>query len=320
MIKFDFNEAVAQAKHDYPMETADITFIDATRREAPEQLKAALDAMSPVYRNWVMKSDDDDIQELIIQGIIDDIGPMGLQDPFTNKSILMFNPHVDIPKSVLSHEASKFLVFNHELGHLILKGGCMSEILRDLKDLKLHRESDQPEIAKLINKDEQLRENMADGFGVTRGLAQGWLTVEDVEKIALLRAKDTIELRDGSHLTTLTLDSIVVDAKAANFMRLSPREVKAIASAHAALCTPTSAEAKIVSKLGHVSFKLATAMSRALKDNPADISHAAYIAARVLEAELATDKTLQPPEKRRLEGILAERKMKVPPLGALKKT
>lgn len=319
MIKFDFNEAAAQAKHDYPMETADITFIDATRREAPDQLKAALDAMSPAYRKWILESDDEDIQELVMLRMIDDIGAMGFQDPFTNKAVLMFSPHVNMPKNVLSPEASKFMVFNHELGHLILKGGVMAEILRDLKDLQLHREADQSEIMKIIDKDEPKRENLADGFGAARGLAQGWLTVADVEKIALSRAKDAIDARDASHLTTLTLDSIVADAKTANFMSLSPREIKAIATAHAALCTPTSAEAKIVSKLKHVSFKLATAMSRALKDNPADISHPAYIAARILEAELATDKTLQPPEKRRLEGILAERKMKVPPLGALKK-
>jgi hypothetical protein len=76
-------------------------------------------------------------------------------------------------------------------------------------------------------------ENVADAFAALRHLQRFGGETEDLDYCAWKRAM--IFMRSGatSHLTTFTVDKIVLDSRSADFMSLSPQETAAIARAYA---------------------------------------------------------------------------------------
>jgi hypothetical protein len=81
-------------------------------------------------------------------------------------------------------------------------------------------------------------ENLADAYAALRHLQRFGGKAEDIDYCAWKRAMIFMETGSTSHLTTFTIDKIIVDRKSADFMSLTPQETAAIARSYAKKNTP----------------------------------------------------------------------------------
>ena len=81
-------------------------------------------------------------------------------------------------------------------------------------------------------------ENMADAYASLRHLQRFDGDTADLDYCAWKRAMVFMQTGATSHLTTFTVDKIIIDQKTADFLSLSPKETAAIAKDYARLNTP----------------------------------------------------------------------------------
>jgi hypothetical protein len=135
-----------------------------------------------------------------------------------------------------------------------------------------------------------LSENTADAFAVLRHLQRFGETDKDIDYCGWKRAVDFMRTGVTSHLTTFTVDKILLDKKSADFLSLSPAETAAIARDYARRNTLKSAPLKKLVKdfrplrklPPREAFKrLATITMKAPPD-----SETFYLGARILQGAL----------------------------------
>ena len=275
-IPFDFAKAVAEAKRDYPAETRNITFIDIDAPDAPAQYAAWMDKLkSPQSHARAAYSGADKLTA--------DMGAfaMGFEGHVV---VAVHGQKPDRPAGKAEGiPQGRWLqyVFDHELGHAIVKGGMKDGIL---------------------NPPPNFKESIADSFAVLRGLRNGTLDRSDIREIADARVEEFMT-RQGlpqQHLTTMALDALVINPKQIDFCSLSNAEIKAVARDYAKAFSNDQKTnlALIGSKFCHEGGRLSDSNLQShvknlvkLAETAPPESSAFYIALRALKTPLA-EKTL----------------------------
>ncbi len=303
---FDFEAEVEKARAEYPAETKDITFIHVNDEDAVEQLAKAFESMTPVYRRWLLETDGESVSSLAAEMILSDISTFSTRDPFNGKAVLVFDPLSVLTGIDVGRQAMKRFAFRHELAHMLINEANGAQTIASLTQYDIANADDHPQVQAILDEEECLHENICDTFAAISGLKEKWLRPEEVSAIALDRARTSLFHRDVTHLTTLALDKLVLGDRDANFVSLTPQEIKKIAAEHGRLYTPEAAEAeKIRTMLHHKTCSLRTAMTRVLTGkSTAKGEYACHLATRILENELTNDNKIPAPERHRITAIL----------------
>jgi len=195
---FSFARAVDDARRDFPKETANTTFIDGSADDAHEKLYAWAVAQKFRTIEW----------ERILLPQFE--GKQAGVVPGHNGGMLMIM-HPDRPSNVFPGATDKcnHYTFDHELGHLVAPKGTGRDVAPDLA------------------------ENVADSFAVLRGLQRGTLVKQDLAALSAHRDSGFLLYGGLSHLTSMAIDSIIINPRHTDFMSLSPLQTARIATRHA---------------------------------------------------------------------------------------
>lgn len=208
-LRFDFNKAVDDARRDFPSATAKVTFFDLDAPDIDAQMQKFYEGLSPAAQKNVDNIRVNNPEFLTGQGSpaawrsADGSGvgvliAYGTRTHLNEIEQMAFNPS----------EAAKRLnfTFQHELGHLVVKradtGGDYSE-------------------------------HAADAFAVLRGFQSRFLDRRDVKEIADGRAMLGWFNCDVTHITSMSLDALIINPKQKDFMNLSPADTAKVAARHA---------------------------------------------------------------------------------------
>lgn len=234
MSKFVFQDAVAKAKRDYPAETRNITFIDGSAPDAREQVAAWVKKnINTDYMKWVMPNNS---KESIIDNIAHSAMKQSffaMKDPVSQKGLMFFDEKQAQENLPLDRDAKLHYMFNHELGHLVMKDATASDLYNT------HKNTPYAFLRGVVTQAVLESENKADSFGALKSYAEGHLDADDLRTIAAGRAQAMIANNMSSHLTAMSLDALSISADMGQFISLKPAEIKAIAAEHARLYCPT---------------------------------------------------------------------------------
>lgn len=204
-LSFDFNKVARKALQDHPELKKDILFVDATNDNqiASHSTLTALD-------------DDDDAQyELnktvsLAKKLQTSFAQAIMIDSKKTIKALVFHPD----RHPLFDQNNRIIdaigTIDHELGHLLSP-----------------------------NADRAYGENVADAYAVLRHLQRFDGQTTDIGYAAWKRAMVFIMAGHTSHLTTFTIDRILLDQQSANFVTLTPAQTVAIARDYAKAHTPS---------------------------------------------------------------------------------
>lgn len=195
--KFDFDQVVAQARRDFPEETAQTTFINGDDPDALDQL----------YQ-WAVSQRKRTIEWDNMEPYVDNKRPFST-DSRDGATVLMMHPSNPTQSFPGDPDKSNFLTFDHELGHIVAPKGMGKHIPADVTEL------------------------VADSFAAIRGLQRGSLTKQDVQTMANHRDAGFLLYSGLSHLTSMSLDAIVINPKNIDIASLSPKEIGQVAKRHA---------------------------------------------------------------------------------------
>lgn len=204
-LKFDFNEAVAEARRDYPAETARTTFFRLPaffwRRRVRQWVAEVNGAPQPKLAAEIIK-DIERNKSALTSTIVKDGQTFTLITMETSKP--RFND--------VLHSLS--FLFNHELGHVVAPNGLPAGV-RD----PVTRE----------------HERTADIFGLLRGVKQGSLSARDGFILASDRAfeRKTLAANDP-HDSADVLRRVSLQMEQVNFSALTHAEIKTIAARYGA--------------------------------------------------------------------------------------
>jgi hypothetical protein len=200
---FNFDQAVEEAKRDYPKETRNVTFIDTSAPDAAEKLLA-----------WAKEAGFSKTQyEALLDKMENQVAFATASNSTDHKLLGM--PVTRAPEKYGfkgEKEKSAFFTFNHELGHLVIPGGLANE----------------------STKSTEYREHAADTFAVLRSLQQGVLDKKDIVNKADGRGQEMLFTGDLTHLTSMSLDAVAINPKNTDFISLSKKAIIKIAQKHAA--------------------------------------------------------------------------------------
>jgi len=193
---FDFNAAVAEAKRDFPALTQNVTFINGDDPDAKHRLRAWAIAQRLRTVEW----------DRLVEPMFDNQRACAIPGHAGGYVLLM---HPSAPSMRFGADADKanHYTFDHELGHIVTKRGT----------------GDLPDVA----------EHSADSFAALRGLQRGTLTKADVQRAADMNDAGFLIYCGLSHLTSMSLDAIVINPKNIDYTALSPQETAALADKHA---------------------------------------------------------------------------------------
>ena len=196
---FNFDDAVAEAKKSFPKETEDIVFINSSAPDFEEKLAvfAQEAGLSPnQHLSLLTKGQNQEAVASVYNG----------------HKIITIPADREEGQFPGDKYKSAYFVFQHELGHFVVPGA--------------HAETG--------NRDTNWREHAADFFAMTRGVQAGIFNEKDVVDQATNRSMMALlAYADITHLTTMSLDSMVINPKDADFLTLSNKEIKSIAKKHA---------------------------------------------------------------------------------------
>lgn len=208
-LRFDFNKAVEDARRDFPAATAKVAFFDLDAPDVDAQMQKFYDGLSPAAKKNVdaIRYNNPDFLTPRASPAAwrsadgSGVGVLmayGTRTHLSDLEQMAFNPT----------EAAKHLnyVFQHELGHLVVKradtGGNYSE-------------------------------HAADAFAVLRGFQSRFLDRRDIKEIADGRAMLGWFNCDVTHITSMSLDALIINPKQKDFMSLSPADTAKVAARHA---------------------------------------------------------------------------------------
>lgn len=199
---FDFTKAVEEAKRDYPKRTADITFIDTSAPDFYQQLeefakKAGLNGRQ--IEHIISRAENH-------EAVASNYGGHKLM-------AIPVNRPPEKGQFPDNQYKSAYFCFQHELGHFVIP--------------KAHGQDDN-------KREEDWRENAADFFAITRGIQAGVFDKKDIIDQATRRSMASlVAYADINHMTTMTLDSIVINPKNIDFVSLSKDDIVKVAASHA---------------------------------------------------------------------------------------
>lgn len=196
---FDFRQAARKAVHDHPEIRKNTVFVDAAKKDY---------IASPRVLQKLYDDDDafDELQETVRVA-------RRLKTSFSDTIYLDHNRYL---KSVVFHsdrhrlydpvnkDIDDITTFDHETGHVL-----------------------SPEAQGTAG------ENTADAYAALRHFQRFDGQKTDLTYAAWKRSVIFITSGQTSHLTTFTLDKIIIDRETANFVSLSPAETAALAKAYA---------------------------------------------------------------------------------------
>ncbi len=220
MIAFEFNQAVADLRQDFPEESKQVTFIDTASWLAKWRIVFALSRMSPEFigalKNRTKKTSLAGIAEVIIKHKFS-----SLRDPLTRRGICAGNSEHEGPMPLRNLQYG----LDHEFGHLAVPNAMQGDLLirKSPKDVT------QPdETTALINQ----WETKADVFAALRGLNRSTMERSDIETLSTSRALNAYFGYGTTHATSKGLDSLLVSYDDAKVHSLTPREISALAEKH----------------------------------------------------------------------------------------
>jgi hypothetical protein len=207
-LTFDFNAAVRRAAKDHPELSKNALFIDAKN----DKWEKTADILSSVG------VDEDDLGDLA--KTVRDAKRLKTsfhlalhRDDKPPLSAVVFHPDRHPLYGDKSGPIDDAGTFDHETGHALA-----------------------PDL------DGTLAENTADAYAVLRHLQRTKGEEKSADYCGWKRAFIFMTMGTTSHLTTFTVDQIICDAKAADFLSLTPEETAAIAKAYASMHTPEKKE------------------------------------------------------------------------------
>lgn len=196
---FNFDEAVAEAKKAFPKETEDIVFLNTSAPDFEEKFDAfVIEAkLSPNQaKSLYTRAHNQEAVASVYNG-------------YKIMAIPADREEGQFPGDKYK---SAYFCFQHELGHFVV-----------------------PEAhAQTGSKTTNWREHAADFFAMTRGVQAGIFDEKDVVDQATSRGMMALLCyADITHLTTMSMDAMVINPKDADFLTLSNKEIKGIAKKHA---------------------------------------------------------------------------------------
>lgn len=197
---FDFEQAVADARRDFPKETQDITFIDTSAPDAQEKLLewAKMAKMTPTQFEKMMENAE---------------GMNAVAKNVNGFKLIAMPSQREGANESFPGDAFKsaYFCFQHELGHFVVPQGHASE----------------------SNKSTEYREHAADTFAMMRGLKEGVFQKTDILDLSNRRGHGMLLTEDVTHLTSMSLDALVINPKNIDFLSLSKDDIVKIAQQHA---------------------------------------------------------------------------------------
>lgn len=196
---FDFNQAVADARAAYPVETQNVTFVDLDDPEAHIQIAEWVTLRGEKTRDALMKNDE-------YKKLSPDSYGFAFRDPFQPGALVGIHTRPNDALDLLEGQGAKqaAYVFLHELGHLVVPADVAGS---------------------------NPSEHAADAFAMIEGLRRGLFDIADVQQVANRRVAAYLDGNDLEHLTTASLDYITINPDDVNFISLTPKEVAAVARA-----------------------------------------------------------------------------------------
>lgn len=206
-LRFDFNKAVEDARRDFPAATKNVAFFNLDAPDADAQMQKFYDGLSPADKKNIdeIRVDNPDFLTAKASPAAwrskDGTGVLmayGTRTHLSEVEQIAFNPT----------EAAKHLhyTFQHELGHLVVKGA---------------------------DRHGNYAEHAADAFAVLRGFQSGFLNRRDVKEISDGRAMLCWLNCDVTHITSMSLDALIINPKQKNFMSLDADQTAKLAARHA---------------------------------------------------------------------------------------
>lgn len=224
--KFNFREAVKEAKRDFPEETRNINFIDLSTPTAREDFKSWLRTTNlPGSRG---KGPYDETADEAFDTFLSGDGFVAYRDKSTGRAALLYNPK----SRAVDHMFSKQFVFDHEFGHLLVQAGLADFVdLKDKPDLK-------PEEYGQILAATVKAESCADTFALLRGIRRGQIGEREINDVSLTRGMESALESSVSHLTMTSVDALLIDHRLSDLAKLTPQQQKGFAGEHADIHTP----------------------------------------------------------------------------------
>lgn len=204
---FDFDQAVADARRDFPKQTANVTFMDTTAADFPEKLDefAKKAKLNNTQYNHILKNAGSAI------AVATQMNGHGLMlIPVAREGDRQSFPGDDFK--------SAYFCFQHELGHFVVPN------------------------AQGINsgKSEEYKEIAADTFAMMRGLKEGVFQKSDLLALADHRGQAMLMTMDFSHMTAMALDAMAINPKNIDFLSLTKEDIVKVATRHARTFDTTS--------------------------------------------------------------------------------
>ena len=206
-LRFDFDKAAAAARADFPEQTKNITFINLDAPDVEAQMQAFEDSLSDTAKRELSNRRDENpdfLTKSAMPTVWFTTDGKGMMLAYGSRTHL-----ADVEQIASAGlDTAKHLkyTFEHELGHIVVP------------------KADSP-----TNR----AEHGADAFAILRGMQSNFLTPLDAKKIADGRDMLGWLNADVTHITSMTLDAIIINPKQTDFLKLTPKETAAIAAKHA---------------------------------------------------------------------------------------
>ncbi|HYD17214.1 MAG TPA: hypothetical protein VEF76_01890 [Patescibacteria group bacterium] len=196
---FDFAEAVAEARRDYPKETANITFFDLASPEVEKEIAAFAEKANLNGRQY----------DALLEKVENKRAVATEMNGFRIVAVASAGEG-DMQSFPGDEYKSAYFAFQHELGHFVVK-----------------------DAQGLSGRAEDYKEHAADTFAVIRGLQAGVLKKSDLLALSDKRGQEMLMSMDFAHMTSMSLDAIAINPKNIDFLSLSKQDIAKVAQRHA---------------------------------------------------------------------------------------
>lgn len=202
---FDFAAAVEGVKCDYPDVAKTITFIDLDAPDAAEQIARWKENRGRVINDMLNSKD-----------FTPEGSGFALTDVTKGERILAAHSRYRAKLPILQDQPEKqpAYVFYHELGHILSPRRNMMTTVNEL-------------------------ESIADAFAALTGLARGFITPDDLRKIAEQRTKDFMREKMLEHMSAPVLDWLAANTLPGHFAGLEPAEILKLSEEYARALIPS---------------------------------------------------------------------------------
>ncbi|MDP2205301.1 MAG: hypothetical protein Q8K65_03240 [Alphaproteobacteria bacterium] len=226
-LRFSFKKAVAEARRDFPKETAKTTFADLSTPAGRQYLvkwaethPAIRKHPLPLRENFVMETENNALRN----------GFMVLTKSETDDFLLVFSG-ADHPTAMhFPMHSSQQFIFDHELGHIVAPGGLSALEKRPPKREGTLSVAHYGETIAQFNRGE----TVADTFAVLRGIQRGTLSREEIAELAMMRTFDSWAHGSYTHLTTTAIDALLAYSDTGTLATLTPAAQLRLTADHAA--------------------------------------------------------------------------------------